>query len=189
MTATVQAAAWVDGEAVTVEEVEARLAALRTGTFGARLPGPHTAEGRNARRWVVQLLCGERIARAELAARGIAASRPTAPAQLHRALRLGGVAAALLAAIPETAELLDSAQCPVDDDAVCAYYERNHDLFADRGISFVAARSGILADLQAEAADRAFTVWLDGRLASAVVLAHGFEHPAEPGHADSTHRH
>lgn len=186
---TAQAAAWVDGEVITVEEVDARMAALRDGTFGARLPGANTAEGRNARRWIVQLLCAERVVLAALTARGIVPSQPRGAAQLHRALRLGGVAAALLAAVPEIAELVESWALPINEAAARSYYDRNHDLFAERGVSFESARPSVVAVLQSEVSDREFSAWLERQVSTSVVLARGFEHPAEPGHPDSTHRH
>lgn len=189
-TSVAGAAAWVAGRPITVVEVEDRLAALRSGAFGSRLPGPQTAEGRNARRWVLQLLCAEELARAELARRGIVSSGRVGSLALPRALALGGVAAAVLATVPEIGEVeLGGTEVGVDDDAVRGYYERNSDLFADRGITFAQAREGIEAELRHAAADRAFAAWLERRTARDVVLAPGFEHPAEPGHADSTHRH
>jgi [acyl-carrier-protein] S-malonyltransferase len=187
VTATMTAAAWVDGAVITVDEVDARVAALRRAAFGSRLPGPHTAEGRNARRWVVQLLCAERVVRSALADLGRVAAEPTRPVQLGRALRLGGVAAAVLATIPDSTEVISRIE--VDETAVRSYYDRNRDLFADRGVPYATARPGIAEMMRADAADRAFGAWLEGRMSATVVLAPGFEHPAEPGHADSTHRH
>lgn len=182
------AAAWVDGAVITVAEVDTRVAALRSAAFGSRLPGPHTAEGRNARRWVVQLLCAERVVRSALAERGVGVTQESSSAvRLDRALRLGGVAAAVLATVPEIAELVGP--ITVDESAVRSYYDRNADLFADRGVPYATAQPGITEMLRADAADRAFGAWLEARMSASVVLAHGFEHPAEPGHADSTHRH
>jgi [acyl-carrier-protein] S-malonyltransferase len=51
------------------------------------------------------------------------------------------------------------------------------------------ARDQIAAKLQAYARDRAFGEWLDQNMARHVVLQPGFEHPADPQHADATHRH
>lgn len=181
-------AAVVGRELVLAAEVDQRLARLRSGAFGARLPGPHVAEGRNARRWVLQLLCAERIARRELADRGVAGGAPGRPVALPRALALGGVAAAVLATVPEIGAL-DFGARAVPADEVRAYYDRNRDLFADRGVPFPAAEAGIRAELEAAERDRAFGAWLERRLARDVVLAEGYEHPAEPGHPDSTHRH
>lgn len=180
-------AAVVRGEPVTVAEVDARMAGLRASAFGARLADLHTAEGRNARRWVVQLLCAERLVRAELAERGIEPGRSTAAVRIDRALAVGGVGAAVLAAVPEAARLVDAAV--PDDDTVAGYYERNRDRYAERGIPLAAARAAISAELAAVAADRAFSRWLESRLATDVRLAAGYEHPADPAHPDATHRH
>jgi [acyl-carrier-protein] S-malonyltransferase len=189
------AAAVVRGAPVSVAEVDERLARLREGAFGVRLPGPHTAEGRNARRWVVQLLCAERIVRQELAARGAqTVAGGGRGVRLDHALALGGVAAAVLAAVPGAEALLSGDQ--VSDDRagvaerdVVAYYERNPDLYADRGVRFDSAREGIEAELRAAASGRRFAEWLDERMRRDVTVTPGFEHPAEPGHPDSTHRH
>jgi UV DNA damage repair endonuclease len=43
--------------------------------------------------------------------------------------------------------------------------------------------------LQQVATDRAVVTWLDQQLARNVVLADGYEHPADPSHADATHHH
>lgn len=182
-------AARVCGAPITVAEVDARMAAVRTGAFGARIGDPASAEGRNARRWVVQLLCAERLLRAELAARGIAAAKASTALRVDRALAVGGVGAAVLASVPDAAVLAESLAEPPPQAAVRDYYDRNPDLYRDRGIAFPDARDGIAADLRAAAADRAFSRWLEQRLATEVVLAPGFEHPADPRHGDATHRH
>jgi [acyl-carrier-protein] S-malonyltransferase len=181
-------AAVVDGHLVLAADVDQRLAELRSGAFGARLPGPHVAEGRNARRWVLQLLCAERIARRELAERGVVPAAPARPVALPRALALGGVAAAVLASVPEIGAL-DLGARTVGEEEVRAYYERNADLFAHRGVSLAAAEPVIRVELEGVERDRAFGSWLERRLGRDVVLAPGYEHPAEPGHPDSTHRH
>ena len=102
MTPILSVAGWVGGSPITVDEVDARLLTLRRGAFGTRLPGAHTAEGRNARRWVVQLLCAEQVVRQELAAQGVVAVGVAHPMRLDRALAVGGVAAAMLATFPRS---------------------------------------------------------------------------------------
>ncbi len=176
-------AAYVRDEPVSVAEVEARLAQVRASAFGARLPHAATAEGRNARRWVTQLVCAERLVAAELGPAGPVAARLT----IGRALGVGGIAAAVLAARPDAADVV--AVPPIEDVVLRSYYERNRDLYADRGIDFARARDQIAAKLAASARDRAFGEWLDRRMAADVVLQPGFEHPADPHHADATHRH
>ena len=176
-------AAYVRGEPVTVDEIEARLAQVRASGFGARLPDQATAEGRNARRWVTQRVCAERLVAAELGAAREAGGALT----ITRALGVGGVAAAVLTVRPDAARVVVAPE--PDEAAVCGYYERNSDLYADRGISYAAARAGIAESLRAAAHDRAFSDWLEQRMASEVRLQPGFEHPADPHHADATHRH
>ncbi len=178
-------AAYVGTHVITVAQVDQRLAALRTGAFGSRLPSQATAEGRNARRWVLQLLCAEQVVSDELARRRTAPAGARAPLALPRALAVGGVAAAVLAAIPESVGLIE--QPVVGDAEVRAYYQRNRDLYP--GVCFADARAAIMVELAGAASDRAFGSWLEQRMAADVVLSPGFEHPAAPGHPDSTHRH
>lgn len=180
-------AARVCGKPISGDEVDARLAAVRSGAFGPRLGDPHSAEGRNARRWIVQLLSAERIVRAELAARGIPADSERTPLRVERAFALGGVGAAVLAIVPAAAVLAESLAEPPPEAAVRDYYERNGDLYG--GVAYADARAGIAAELRSAAADRAFSRWLESRLAADVVLSPGFEHPADPRSGDATHRH
>jgi [acyl-carrier-protein] S-malonyltransferase len=179
----VTTAALVRGEAVTADEVDARLARVRASGFGARLPHPATADGRNARRWVTQLVCAERLVAAELGP----PVAPPAPLAIERALAVGGVAAAVLAVRPDAIEVT---ACPgVVEASVRGYYDRNPDRYADRGVAYADAREGIAATLRSAAHDRAFADWLERRMALEVELRPGFEHPADPHHADATHRH
>lgn len=182
-------AAWVFGEPVTVADVETRLEAMRSSSFGALLPSIGTAEGRNARRWVTQLLCAERVVLRALAERGIPVSSRSLPLGIDRALALGGVTAAVLATIPELGILARTWSLPVSESDVRAYYDRNADLYAEQGARYANARVEILAILQQASTDRAVATWLDQQLAENVVLAAGYEHPADPSHEDATHHH
>jgi [acyl-carrier-protein] S-malonyltransferase len=106
------------------------------------------------------------------------------------ALAAGGVAAAVLVRTAGASVLADQLAetelvCDVD---VRAYYDRNLDEFSDGARSFAEARSDIRTELRAAARRRAFTRWLD-QAQREVTLLPGYEHPAEPGHADATHRH
>ncbi|GAA0427743.1 malonyl CoA-ACP transacylase [Acrocarpospora corrugata] len=58
-------AAHVRDEVITVAEVHARLAELRAGPLAGRLPHPDGPEGRNVRRWLVQVMAAERLVRQE----------------------------------------------------------------------------------------------------------------------------
>lgn len=189
-----QVVASVAGVPLRLSEVEARVRSLRAGRMAAVLPAGSTAEGRNMRRWVVQLCAAERLVRTALAAAG-RPEHPAGPAEgpagsspprltVDAALRVGGVAAAVLHAWPGAWELVPLI---APSEAECRdYYERNQDLFP---AGFEAARAGIAAELAEQAGVTDFGRWLDRQLAEEVQLAPGFEHPAEPGHPDSTHRH
>lgn len=181
-------AAVVDGEAVGVDEVDRRLAALRATPFGSRLPSPATAEGRNARRWVAQLLCAQRLVEHEIALRGIV-STSLRPLTLQSALGMGGVAASLLAEIPGSPELVAEFVEPVPDLDVRGYYDRNIDLYGDGAMPFAQARAAIEAELRSARAEAAFALWLDRAMRDRVRMADGFEHPATPWSPDATHRH
>ncbi|MBO2452662.1 malonyl CoA-ACP transacylase [Actinomadura barringtoniae] len=178
------AAAYVGERAILEEEVEARVAALRTGPLAARLPRSETADGRNLRRWVVQVMTHEAVIEAEAAALGLrvdgggAGETLTLPA----AMRMGGVAAAVLARSPLAREVRRhvTAGVEVPDEEIRAYFERNPDR---------AGTPGEAQRLRREAADRAFALWLARRHAALVRLMPGFEHPADPRHADAAHRH
>ncbi|WP_133306121.1 hypothetical protein [Microbispora triticiradicis] len=64
-------AAVVGERAMTVAEVDHRLRLLRSGPLAARLPAPDTAEGRNLRRWLVQVMVAEILAGQEAARLGL----------------------------------------------------------------------------------------------------------------------
>jgi [acyl-carrier-protein] S-malonyltransferase len=96
--------AWVAGTPLDVSEVDAREATLRSGPPATALPNPGTSEGRQLRRWLVQLLTAERVIAAEAAARGLTAA--TAPPLTDLAadpaalLELGSIPATLLSQNP-----------------------------------------------------------------------------------------
>ncbi|MFL6075335.1 MAG: malonyl CoA-ACP transacylase [Mycobacteriales bacterium] len=251
----IEAAAEVAGEPLPVAEVERAVAELRAGPWADRLPPDGSAEGRNLRRWLVQVLTTRAVVEREAAARGLAATAadgPAAPLTLPVALATGGVAAAVLAAMPlaRALRLVVTAGVAVPEAEVRAYYDRNRDRYTKaerRAVSlagdgdgggglrsiglvrrgelpgpleeavFAAAEGEIVtsgrrsarvdrvepggvlpyaevageirAALTGAARDRAFTTWLESRHAALVTLHPGYEHPADPSHADATHRH
>ncbi|MGI5158241.1 peptidylprolyl isomerase [Microbispora sp. CA-102843] len=67
-----RAAATVGDLVITVAEVDRRLRLMRSGPLAARLPRPETAEGRNLRRWLVQVMVAETLAEQEAARLGLA---------------------------------------------------------------------------------------------------------------------
>ncbi|WP_405146157.1 peptidylprolyl isomerase [Sphaerisporangium sp. NBC_01403] len=248
-----QVAAEVGDRVVAVSDVDAREAELRAGPLAARLPHPRAAEGRNLRRWLVQVLVTEALVEEEAAALGLVAAgdRPrSGPLTLPAALRTGGVLAAVTVSMPLARELraVVTAGVRVPEEEVRAYYDRNLDRFTcpeARDVSraggaslgrvrrgelagpleaavfsaaegevvgpvegpggpwtvrvdavepggvraYEAVREDIASELSSVAAERAFAGWMEHRYAEKVRLRPGFEHPADPRHADATHRH
>ena len=254
------AVAWVSGNPVDVSEVDSLESGLRAGPVGPTLPREHTSEGRQLRRWLVQVLVAERIVAAEAAARGLGdVADADAPALFALApdraamLGLGSVAADLLTRSPLARRVFVAVteDVAVAAAAVARFHERNPERFRvpeERVVTHASgdaaprrrvlrrgeltgpvedavfaanagdavgpvrdplgthtvvveevrpartrplaeARDEITAHLLAAARRQAFTIWLDQRVAAAVELAPGFEHPGDPGQPDNTHRH
>ena len=186
--------ATVAGIELELAAIEDRLATVRRGPLGARLPAEHTAEGRTLRRWAVQLCAAELLVEQECRRRGLVADDALPSARrpdLQSALGLGGVAAATLVRARGARALAAalSADVTVSDEEVRGYYERNLDLYADGDRPLGAVAAGIRAELAGHEQDRRFADWLERAFHRDVRLSPGFEHPGEPGHPDSTHRH
>jgi [acyl-carrier-protein] S-malonyltransferase len=184
-------AAWVGDHVIPVALIEDRLAVLRSGPYAARLPHPDTAEGRNLRRWLVQVVTTEAVIEHEAAARQITAGpEDGAPRRvtLVEALRAGGVAAAVVAAHPVARALRRHIvpEVRVPDDETCAYHARNRDRYPQ---PYKEVRARIAAELAAARRECWFARWLDQRHTALVRLAPGFEHPGDPHHPDAVHRH
>lgn len=73
-------AAWVDGEPIAQARVDAELRRLYDGPAGAALPAPETTEGRQLRRWLVQVLAVVSVLEYEATRRGLAGSAAGATA-------------------------------------------------------------------------------------------------------------
>jgi [acyl-carrier-protein] S-malonyltransferase len=200
-------AATVAGAPVSVAEVDAAEARLRSGPGAAALPAGGTSEGRQLRRWLTQLIVTQRLVAAEAAARGLTAQDAPTEAELlpdeTARLELGSVAAAALAD-PRARALFADVTAGVEpgDDDVADYHLRNPLRFAAprpgrhgwRAPSSVGpplgeVRSAIFDLLRGAARRRVFRVWLDARRAELVRLAPGYEHPGDPRQPDNTHRH
>jgi [acyl-carrier-protein] S-malonyltransferase len=200
-------AATVAGAPVSVAEVDAAEARLRSGPGAAALPASGTSEGRQLRRWLTQLIVTERLVAAEAAARRLTKRDAPTEAELlpdqTARLELGSVAAAALAD-PRARALFADVTAGVEpgDDDVADYHVRNPLRFAAprpgrhgwRAPSSVGpplgeVRSAIIDHLRGAARRRAFRVWLDARRAELVRLAPGYEHPGDPRQPDNTHRH
>lgn len=184
-------AAWIAGAPLDVSEVDARERALRSGPARSAMPAADSSEGRQLRRWLVQLMAAERIVAAEAEARHITAT--TAPpledlADRPGMLELGSVVAALLAQTPLARRVFAAvtSHVRIDESRIESYYTRNPERFTR---PFDEVRPEIEHTLLAGARRRAFIAWLDGRNAELVRLAPGYEHPGDPGQPDNTHRH
>ncbi len=183
-------AATVGGVPVSVHEVDAREAQLRSSRSASSLPHPGTSEGRQLRRWLTQLLVTERVVAAEAAARGLgidgAPTEDDLLPDMAVRLEIGSVAASVLAD-PLARALFVSVTQTVDvtEDAIAAYEARNP---AAMGVRF-ADTAAVAEHLRGAARRRAFRLWLDARCAALVELAPGYEHPGDPRQPDNTHRH
>lgn len=127
------AVAWVGGVAVDVAEVDRREGELRAGAVAGVLPRERTGEGRQLRRWLVQVLAAERLVAAEAEARGLspADAPPLAEIAPDRAamLGLGSVAADLLARDPLARAVFVAVTAEVTAGSVDDYYRRNPERF------------------------------------------------------------
>lgn len=98
------AVAWVEDAPIDVSEVDSLEATLRAGPVSPVLPRERTGEGRQLRRWLVQVLVAERLVTSEALARGLsAADAPSLSAiapDRAAMLGLGSVAADLLTRNP-----------------------------------------------------------------------------------------
>ncbi|GAB3437899.1 peptidylprolyl isomerase [Actinophytocola sediminis] len=125
----------MDGAAVEVAVVDRREAALRAGPRASTLPRPGTSEGRQLRRWLVQVLVAERVVAREAARRGLDARDAPELAELvpDRAgmLGLGSVAADLLTrdAVARAVYVAVTAGVSVSDAQVARYWTANPEAF------------------------------------------------------------
>ncbi|GLX99270.1 hypothetical protein [Herbidospora sp. NBRC 101105] len=150
-------AALVEGAPVTLEQVAGRMAALRRGPRGDLLPADGTTEGRQLRRWVVQLLVAERVVAAEAARRGL---RPWAgpPMELSATARLelGSVMAAVLSGdrLAQAVYRELTAGVTVSEEDVRRYYAANPDRYRPGPARAVTHwRNGVAAEYEVTRAE------------------------------------
>jgi [acyl-carrier-protein] S-malonyltransferase len=203
---TVEVVARVDGRPVTVADVDDREDRLRASLLASALPRPGTSEGRQLRRWLVQLLVTERVIAIESAVLGVGASGAPAEEELlpdiTARLEIGSVAAsALRDPLARAVFARVTAAASVDDREIVEYHARNPFRFAEPDsaaggwhrpaatLTLADARPAVAAHLLASARRRMFRIWLDARRAALVELAPGYEHPGDPRQPDNTHRH
>ncbi|MET4430700.1 malonyl CoA-ACP transacylase [Mycolicibacterium sp. 624] len=205
-TSGAEVVASVSGCPVSVAEIDDREDRLRRSPLAAALPRPGTSEGRQLRRWLVQLLVTERVIAIEAAAVGVDPdSAPTEDDLLPDTtarLEIGSIAAsALQDPLARAVFVSVTADIVVEDRDVSAYHARNPLRFAApeptaggwhrpaATLSLEDARPAVAAHLLAWARRRMFRIWLDARRAALVELAPGYEHPGDPSQPDNTHRH
>jgi [acyl-carrier-protein] S-malonyltransferase len=123
--------AWADGQPIEADAVDAELRACYGGPGGHILPVPQTAEGRQLRRWVVQVLVVRALLAQEAQRRGLARSGPLPDAD--RAT-LGGITAAALAGSPFANAVFAAVTeaVTVADSAVDAYLAANPELAGEQ---------------------------------------------------------
>lgn len=199
-------AATVGDAVVSVADVDASEARLRSRLQASALPRPHTSEGRQLRRWLVQVLTTARVIAAEAHALGL--TEDGAPAEdellpdVAARLEIGSVgASALEDALGRALFVHLTADVEVSADEIEDYHRRNPLRFARRPAGDGAwlgppvarplheVRAAIAGHLLASARRREFRRWLDARRADLVALAPGYEHPGDPGQPDNTHKH
>jgi [acyl-carrier-protein] S-malonyltransferase len=198
--------ATVGDEVVHVGEVDASEERLRSTRLASALPRPGTSEGRQLRRWLVQVLVTARVVSAEAAAVGLTADgAPTEGALLPDVaarLEIGSVtASALEDGLARALFVHVTSGVAVTEDEVRDYHGRNPFRFGGRTPGsggwrgppietvFDDVRTDIAEHLLAVARRREFRRWLDERRAAMVHLAPGYEHPGDPRQPDNTHKH
>lgn len=198
--------AHVDGHPVSVAEVDERERRLRASLLASALPRPGTSEGRQLRRWLVQLLVTERVIAIEAAALGVGARGAPAEDDLlpdtTARLEIGSIAASTLQdPLARAVFVRITADVVVTERDISEYHARNPFRFAApvatghgwhrpaATLTLEDARPVIEENLLAAARRRRFRIWLDTRRAALVQLAPGHEHPGDPSQPDNTHRH
>ena len=199
-------AAWVDGEPIGSDEVDDRLARLRSRDRAGSLPVADSREGRQLRRWVAQVAVVERLCEHTTAgssaeptvepsagrssANGVPAPDTTNhPRSLvleptrSDAAALGSIVAAAWTnnpAVPDAAALVtgDIALAP-------ERLQRAAELTAtdDGGTAWSADQ--LLASARLEA----FARWLARATHERVRLEEGYEHPGDASQPDNLHEH
>ena len=173
-------AAWVDGEPIGSDEVDDRLARLRSRDRAGSLPVADSREGRQLRRWVAQVAVVERICEHTTAG---SCSGPHVEPTRSDAAALGSIVAAAWTnnpAVPATAALV------THDVAIAPERLR-------RAAELTATADGGTAwsadQLLASARLEAFARWLARATHERVRLEEGYEHPGDASQPDNLHEH
>jgi [acyl-carrier-protein] S-malonyltransferase len=127
------AVAWVSGAPIDVSYVDTREVELRAGPVAPTLPRERTGEGRQLRRWLVQVLAAERLVTAEAAVRGLGPADAPALSEIapDRAamLGLGSVAADLLTRNPLARAVFMAVTADVTVPPAAVFYDNNPEQF------------------------------------------------------------
>ena len=188
-------AAWVDGEAIGADEVEDRLARLRSRDHARSLPAADSREGRQLRRWVAQVAVVERLCEHTTAGSCSGPGGIPAPNSTNRstsglieptrsdAAALGSIVAAAWTnnpAVPDAAALVTS-----DLALAPERLQRAAELAATDDGGTVWSADQLLASARLEA----FARWLARATHERVRLEEGFEHPGDASQPDNLHEH
>jgi [acyl-carrier-protein] S-malonyltransferase len=199
-------AATVGDDVVYVSEVDDSEDRLRSTRLANALPRPGTSEGRQLRRWLVQVLVTARVVSAEAVDVGLTADGAPSEDDLlpdvAARLEIGSVAASALEdGLARALFVHVTSGVEVREDEIRDYYGRNPFRFGGRAsgtggwrgrpveASFADVGTDIAEHLLAVARRREFRHWLDARRAELVHLAPGYEHPGDPRQPDNTHKH
>lgn len=123
--------AWIAGIPLDQSDVDAREAAVRSGPARAALPAVDSSEGRQLRRWLVQLMAAERLIAAEAVTTHEVPPLDEIANDNAALLELGSVAATLLAQNPLARAVFRAVTADVHlpPDRVAAYYASNLEQF------------------------------------------------------------
>jgi [acyl-carrier-protein] S-malonyltransferase len=159
--------AWVGGSPLDVSDVDDRERAIRSGPASAALPHADTSEGRQLRRWLVQLMAAERMIAMET-------TDPNPPelneiaADRAALLELGSLAAALLARNPLARAVFRkvTARVEITPERIARYHADNLEYLPERR----AVRHAIMPDEQddPQLADRPLRTLRRGELVGPV---------------------
>jgi [acyl-carrier-protein] S-malonyltransferase len=117
----------VDGVPVSRREVEEVLARMRRGPAAGLLPRDGGAEGRQLRRWLVQLLTVERLLERTAAAHGWVGAEDGLELDQTAELELGSVLTAVLLSSPAARSVYRNVTdgVAIGEDEIAGYYRRN----------------------------------------------------------------
>jgi [acyl-carrier-protein] S-malonyltransferase len=189
----VSVAAWVDGEAIGVAEVQERLDRLRARDRAGSLPEADSREGRQLRRWVTQVAVVERLCehltpgscsephRIRYPHRTNAPWPPGVPTRADAAA-LGSIVAAAWAN-PAVSRAAAAVTSEVVMSPERLRYAAKLAATDDGGTAW----SG--EELLTSARLEAFARWLSRATHERVRVEEGFEHPGDASQPDNLHEH